>query len=159
PPAPRLHRRFDRTARLIGESAMERLARSHVVVFGMGGVGSYAAEALARSGVGRLTLVDHDKICVTNVNRQLHAMKGTLGKFKAEVMAERLRLINPDARIEPVNAFYEAATADEMLPESVDFVVDAIDNVKAKLHLLARCVERKIPVVSSMGAAGRLDPT
>ena len=127
---------------------MERRGRSHVVVFGMGGVGSYAAEALVRSGVGRLTLVDHDQICVTNVNRQLHAMKGTIGKFKSEVMAERLKLINPDARIEAINAFYEAASADELLPEGVDFVVDAIDNVKAKLNLLARCVEKKLPVVS-----------
>lgn len=157
--APRLHRRFDRTARLLGEAAMERLARAHVMVFGMGGVGSYAAEGLARSGVGRLTLVDFDRICITNVNRQLHALTGTLGKYKAEIMAERLALVNPEARIDAVNAFYNAETAEQLLPAGVSYVVDAIDNVKAKLHLLARCVAQKIPVVSSMGAAGRLDPT
>lgn len=156
---PRLHRRFDRTARLLGESAMEKLARAHVIVFGMGGVGSFAAEGLARSGVGRLTLVDFDQICVTNVNRQLHAMKGTLGRFKAEVMAERLQLVSPDARIDAVNAFYSAEEGEALLPADATYVVDCIDNVKAKLNLLARCVEKKLPVVSSMGAAGRLDPT
>lgn len=157
----RLHRRFDRAARLFGENGMARLSRAHVMVFGMGGVGSYAAEALVRSGVGRLTLVDFDSVCVTNVNRQLHALKGTFGKSKVELMAERCRLINPDAKIEAISTFYNADTSAELLPEDSppDFVVDAIDNMKAKLHLLATCVERNIPVVSSMGAAGRLDPT
>jgi tRNA A37 threonylcarbamoyladenosine dehydratase len=157
----KLNRRFDRAARLLGERGLERLGEARVVVFGLGGVGSYAAEGLVRSGVGRLTLVDFDDVCVTNVNRQLHAMKGTVGKSKAALMAERCRLINPDARIEPVQAFYSADTSATLLPIDAPptFVVDCIDNVKAKLHLLATCVQRGIPVVSSMGAAGRLDPT
>lgn len=156
----KLSRRFDRTARLLGDSAMERLAKARVVVFGLGGVGSYAAEGLVRSGIGHLTLVDHDKVCVTNTNRQLHAMVRTVGKSKAEQMAQRCRDINPDAQVEGVREFYRAELAEEMLPAGrYDFVVDAIDNVKAKLHLLHRCVTLGVPVVSSMGAAGRLDPT
>ncbi len=140
---------------------MEALSRAHVTVFGLGGVGSYAAEGLARSGVGHLTLVDFDAVCATNVNRQLHAMKGTIGKSKAELMAERCRLINPEAQVEGVPLFYNAETSDQLLPKSdqPDVVVDAVDNMKAKLHLLATCVERRVPVISSMGAAGRLDPT
>jgi len=139
---------------------MERLARSHVVVFGVGGVGSWAAEALARAGVGHLTLVDFDRVCVTNVNRQMHAMQGTVGLPKARVMAERLRLVNPQARVEAAEEFYRVETAERLLPaQGVSFVLDAVDNVTAKLHLLARCLALKIPVVSCMGAGGRLDPT
>jgi tRNA A37 threonylcarbamoyladenosine dehydratase len=159
PPPARLHRRWDRTARLLGDDAMSRLASSHVVVFGMGGVGSYAVEGLARSGVGRLTLVDFDDVCITNFNRQLHAVRGTVGKPKAVLMAERVEAINPDAWVEPIQAFYEASTSDALLEPRPDFVVDCIDNVTAKLHLLATCHQRGIPVVSSMGAAARLDPT
>jgi tRNA A37 threonylcarbamoyladenosine dehydratase len=163
-PAParpfKLHRRFDRTGRLLGDEAMERLARSRVVVFGLGGVGSYAAEGLVRSGVGQLTLVDFDTVCVTNANRQLHATAKTVGKPKAELMAQRCKEINPDAQVEGVREFYRDELADQFLaPGRYDFVVDAIDNVKAKLHLLHRCVSLGLPVVSSMGAAGRLDPT
>jgi tRNA A37 threonylcarbamoyladenosine dehydratase len=160
PKAFRLSRRFDRTARLVGDAAMERLARSRVVVFGLGGVGSFAVEGLIRSGVGALTLVDFDEVCVTNTNRQLHATASTVGKSKAELMAARSRQINPDASVVAVREFYRAELAEALLPAGAyDYVVDAIDNVKAKLHLLHRCVELKIPVVSSMGAAGRLDPT
>jgi len=157
----KLHRRFDRAARLFGEPGMEALSLARVMVFGLGGVGSYVAEGLARSGVGHLQLVDFDSVCATNVNRQLHAMKGTIGKSKAQLMADRCQAINPDAEVEGIPLFYNEETSAQLLPfgENPDFVVDAIDNVKAKLHLLATCVERKIPVVSSMGAAGRLDPT
>ncbi len=158
PPA-RLHRRWDRTARLLGDSAMARLARSHVVVFGLGGVGSFAVEGLARSGVGRLSLVDFDDVCVTNFNRQLHALAGSVGKVKAELMAERVRAINPEAWVEAVQAFYDEETSAALLTPKPDFVVDCIDNVTAKLHLLATCVREGIPVVSSMGAAAKLDPT
>lgn len=153
------HRRFDRAARLLGDDGIARLARSTVTVFGVGGVGSFAAEALARSGVGRLILVDHDRICVTNVNRQLHAMKGTLGKPKVEVMAERLRLINPDAVIEPRAEPYAAASSARLLAPEPDVVIDAIDSVTAKLHLIATCVRQRLRLVSTMGAAARLDPT
>jgi tRNA threonylcarbamoyladenosine dehydratase len=155
------HRRFDRAARLLGDDGIARLAASTVTVFGVGGVGSFAAEALVRSGVGRVILVDYDRICVTNVNRQLHAMKGTLGKSKALVMAERLRLINPDATIEARCEFYggdEASSARLLVPEP-DVVIDAIDNIAAKMHLIATCVRDKLRIVSAMGAAARLDPT
>lgn len=153
------HRRFDRAARLIGDSGIARLASSTVTVFGVGGVGSFAAEALIRSGVGRLILVDYDRICVTNVNRQLHAMKGTFGKSKVDVMAERLRLINPDAIIETRIEFYGAENSARLLTPEPDFVVDAIDNVTAKMHLIATCARERIRIVSCMGAAARLDPT
>jgi tRNA threonylcarbamoyladenosine dehydratase len=153
------HRRFDRTARLLGDEGFGRLARSTVSVFGVGGVGSFAAEALVRSGVGRLILVDFDRICVTNVNRQLHAMKGTLGKSKVEVMAERLRLINPDATIEARPEFYGAETSARLLVPEPDVVIDAIDNVAAKMHLITTCVRDRLRIVSAMGAAARLDPT
>ncbi|WNG19545.1 ThiF family adenylyltransferase [Cystobacter fuscus] len=156
----KLHRRFDRTGRLLGDPAMERLSKARVVVFGLGGVGSYAAEGIVRSGVGQLTLVDFDTVCVTNSNRQLHATVRTVGKPKAELMAQRCKEINPDADVRPLREFYRDELADQLLaPGSYDYVVDAIDNVKAKLHLLHRCVSLGIPVVSSMGAAGRLDPT
>lgn len=154
-----LHRRFDRTARLLGEPGVARLASSTVTVFGVGGVGSYAAEGLVRSGVGRVILVDYDRICVTNVNRQVHALKGTLGKSKVEVMAERLRAINPDAVIEARHEFYGADTSARLLAPEPDVVIDAIDNVTAKMHLIATCVRERLRLVSTMGAAARLDPT
>lgn len=155
----RLSRRWDRTGRLLGDEAMERLARAQVIVFGLGGVGSYAVEGLVRSGIGHLTLVDFDEVCVTNLNRQLHATVRTVGKSKAELMAQRCREVNPECTVESVPEFYRAETSEQLLRSGWDFVVDAIDNVKAKLHLLHRCVQLGLPVVSSMGAAGRLDPT
>ncbi len=156
----KLHRRFDRTGRLLGDPAMERLSQARVVVFGLGGVGSYAAEGLVRSGIGQLTLVDFDTVCVTNANRQLHATAKTVGKPKSELMAQRCKEINPDAQVTALREFYRDEMAEQLVaPGSYDYVVDAIDNVKAKLHLLHRCVTLGIPVVSSMGAAGRLDPT
>jgi tRNA A37 threonylcarbamoyladenosine dehydratase len=154
-----LHRRFDRAARLLGEPAMDRLARATVTVFGVGGVGSFAAEALVRTGVGRVVLVDFDRICVTNSNRQLHAMKGTLGKSKVLVMAERLRAINPDAVIEARAEFYSARTAPQLLVPEPDVVVDAIDNMTAKMHLITTCLRERVRIVSAMGAAARFDPT
>jgi tRNA threonylcarbamoyladenosine dehydratase len=155
----KLHRRFDRTGRLLGDSGMERLANARVIVFGLGGVGSYAVEGLVRSGIGHLTLVDFDVVCVTNINRQLHATVSTVGKSKAELLAQRCKQINPDVSVEFIKEFYRAEVSDQMLEGHWDFVVDAIDNVKAKLHLLNECVQRGLKVVSSMGAAGRLDPT
>src|SRR4051812_47704518 len=153
------HRRFDRAARLIGDEGVARLAASTVTVFGVGGVGSFAAEALVRTGLGRVILVDYDRICVTNVNRQLHAMKGTLGKSKVEVMAERLRAINPDATIETRGEFYSAETSARLLVPEPDVAIDAIDNMAAKMHLIATCVRERLRLVSAMGAAARLDPT
>lgn len=155
----RLHRRFDRSGRLLGDDGMRRLSRARVLVFGLGGVGSYAVEGLVRSGIGHLTLVDFDVVCVTNTNRQLHATVGTVGKSKAELLAQRCLQINPEVSVTPIVDFYREEVADQMLAGPWDYVVDAIDNVKAKLHLLNACVTRGLKVVSAMGAAGRLDPT
>lgn len=159
PSTPRTHRRFDRAARLFSEPGLHRLMRARVLVIGVGGVGSFAAEALARSAVGELALIDFDDVCVTNANRQLHALRGNIGKSKVEVMAERLRLVNPAATITAVPQFYDADASERLLEGRVDFVVDAIDNLTAKAHLIATCLGRGIPMVSSMGAAARVDPT
>jgi tRNA A37 threonylcarbamoyladenosine dehydratase len=153
-----LHR-FSRTELLIGPQGLEKLNKSTVAVFGLGGVGSFAAEALCRAGIGRLVIVDFDDICLTNVNRQLHALDGTVGKAKALVMAERLRLINPQADIVPYKDFYAAENSDFLLAQRYDYVVDAIDHITSKLHLIRSCKERGIPIISSMGAAAKLDPT
>lgn len=154
-----LHRRFDRMGRLVGDEGMERLFRSHVMVIGLGGVGSWTAESLARSGVGHLTLVDFDEICITNANRQLHALQGLVGKKKATVMAERLRKVNPQAQVKDLPLFYNQENSSQIFAERPDFVVDAIDNLTAKAFLLAYCRREGIPVVSSTGAAARMDST
>ncbi len=153
------HRRFDRAARLLGEAGMQRLSEARVLIVGLGGVGGFAAEALARTAVGTLVLVDFDLVCVTNTNRQLHAMRGNIGRPKTDVMAERLRLIHPMGTIESRVEFYTRETSDALLSPPVDYVVDAIDNLSAKADLLATCRCRGIPVVSAMGAAARIDPT
>ncbi len=153
-----LHR-FSRTELLVGTQGLSKLKDSSVAVFGLGGVGSFAAEALCRSGIGKLLLVDFDDICLTNVNRQLHAMDGTVGKSKVQVMAERLKLINPQAEIIPFKDFYAAENSDFLLAGGYDYVVDAIDHFTSKLHLIQTCMERGISIISSMGAAAKLDPT
>lgn len=153
-----LHR-FSRTELLLGTAGLERLKNSSVAVVGLGGVGGYAAEALCRAGIGRLALIDFDDICLTNINRQLHAMDGTVGKAKAHVMAERLSLINPAAEIIPYKDFYGAENSDYLLSSGYDYVVDAIDHFTSKLHLIVSCRERNIQIISSMGAAAKLDPS
>jgi tRNA A37 threonylcarbamoyladenosine dehydratase len=153
-----LHR-FSRTELLIGNDGLSRLRSSHVMVCGIGGVGSYAAEALGRAGVGRITLVDFDDICLTNINRQIHALSGTVGQPKVDVMAERLRDINPSAEIVPVKAFFSGDNAGQLLSPRPDYVLDAIDHFTAKASLIRICREYKIPVISSMGAANKLDPS
>ena len=162
----RLHRRFDRMGRLVGDDGMQKLASAHVMVVGLGGVGSFVAESLARSGVGKITLVDFDEICITNFNRQLHALNGLVGEKKALVVAERLQKINPSARIVPVVNFYNERLSEEILvtdrekfPEQVpDIVIDAIDSITSKCHLINKCKEAGIPIFTSMGTGGRLDP-
>ncbi len=154
----RTNHRFSRVRLLVGEEGLNRLASRSVAVFGVGGVGSYAAEALARSGIGRLTLVDFDDICLTNVNRQIHALDGTIGRPKVEVMAERCRQINPEIEAEPVKAFFNADAAESLLYRDYDYVLDCIDHITAKLSLLELAVRRGIPIISSMGAANKLDP-
>ncbi len=150
---------FSRTELLIGKPALSRLAASHVAIFGIGGVGGYVAEALARSAVGRFTLVDDDRICLTNINRQLHATHKTVGAFKAEVMAERIRDIDPAAQVEVRRVFYTEKTAEELFDAKWDYIVDAMDTVSAKLDLIERAVKHGVPVISCMGAANKLDPT
>lgn len=152
-------KRFDRTARLIGEVGMRALQGSRIAVFGLGGVGSYAAEALARTGVGHMHIVDFDEVCLTNFNRQLHAVEGAIGKKKAELMAERLLSIYPELDLDVSAKFYEKETSEELLNPAPDVVLDCIDNVTAKLHLIASCVDKGIPVVTCLGAAAKLDPT
>ena len=153
-----LHR-FSRTEVLIGLEGLEKLRNSSVALFGLGGVGSYAAEALCRAGVGRLTIVDFDDICLTNINRQLHALDCSVGKSKALVMAERMRLINPLAEIVPYREFYSRDTSDFLLSGHHDYVLDAIDHFTSKVHLIKYCRERGLPIISSMGAAMKRDPT
>jgi tRNA A37 threonylcarbamoyladenosine dehydratase len=150
---------FSRTELLVGADGIERLKRSAVIVFGIGGVGSYTAEALARTGVGRIGLVDDDLICVTNINRQLIATMSTVGRPKIEVMAERIRDINPAVTIDPYPVFYGADTADAIDLSNYDYIVDAIDTVTAKLILIERAKALNVPVISSMGAGNKLDPT
>lgn len=153
-----LHR-FSRTELLIGSDGLEKLRKSTLAVFGLGGVGGYAAEALCRAGVGRLVLVDFDDVCLTNINRQIHAMSDTVGWPKALLMAERMRRINPDAEIVPCKDFYSAENSGYLLSDRYDYVLDAIDSITSKLHLIGSCRERGLPIVSSMGAAAKLDPT
>lgn len=151
--------RFGGIHRLFGRAGCERLRAAHVCVVGLGGVGSWAVEALARSGMGQLTLVDFDEICITNSNRQLHALAGNFGRPKVDVMAHRIRSINPDCPVNPVMAFYTAATAEQILAAHYDYVVDAIDDSAMKCHLIAQCRARGLPVIVSGGAGGRRDPT
>jgi len=155
----RLHRRFDRIGRLVGDAAMARLLGSHVMVIGLGGVGSFAAEALARSAVGKLTLIDFDRICTTNSNRQLQCTHDVVGKNKAEILAERLRAINPRLQLDVRPVFFSESNEDELLSLAPDYIVDAIDNITAKIRLLASCKERGLSIVCSTGASGRMDPT
>ena len=154
-----LSHRFGGIARLYGNAALERFLRSRVAVIGVGGVGSWAVESLARSGIGRLTLVDLDEICVTNVNRQLHAMDGQIGRQKTEAMAERARAIHPQSEIIVIPRFFTEASADEILDEGFDAVIDAIDTTRHKALLLGSCRDRGIFTVTCGGAGGRRDPT
>ena len=148
--------RFLREEALLGSEALETLWRSHVAVFGLGGVGSWAAEALARAGVGRLTLVDFDTVSITNINRQLYALTSTVGRYKAEVAAERIRDICPDTEAFPRIMRYEASSREELLGPGYDYIVDAIDLVSCKLDLIQSAMERGIPIISSMGTGNRL---
>ncbi|MDD6089155.1 MAG: tRNA threonylcarbamoyladenosine dehydratase [Clostridiales bacterium] len=145
-----------RARMLLGQKAMDKLRESHVAVFGLGGVGSWCAEALARSGVGRLTLIDQDTVGESNINRQLCALGSTLGMAKAEVMAARIRDISPDIRLRCIEGHYEAADRDRFF-DGYDYVVDAIDLVSCKVDLIMSCMERGIPVVSALGTGNKRD--
>ena len=151
--------RFGGIARLYGQRGLGQLRAAHVCVVGIGGVGTWAAEAFARSGIGAITLVDLDEVCVTNINRQSHALTETIGRAKVEVMAERIRAINPDCRVTAEQKFFNAQTAEELLAPQYDFILDAIDDMTNKVLLIIRCREKKLPVIACGGAGGRRDLT
>ena len=150
---------FSRTRLLLGQEAMEKLRRSRVAVFGIGGVGGYAVEALVRSGIGTLDLIDHDRVSLTNLNRQLHATRKTIGEYKVDVAAERTRGINPDCRVNVYRTFFLPDTRDQFDFSQFDYVIDAIDTVTGKLSLIEAARAAGTPVISSMGAGNKLDPT
>jgi len=151
--------RFSRTEKLIGTEKIQKLQNSKVILFGAGAVGSFAAEALVRSGIGSITIVDFDTISISNINRQLYALESTVGRSKTEVAVERLLDINPGCKVQAVNTLADEQNIPQILSDAPDIIIDAIDTVNPKLELLTYAVQNNIPVVSSMGAARRLDPT
>ncbi|MBQ8198857.1 MAG: tRNA threonylcarbamoyladenosine dehydratase [Lachnospiraceae bacterium] len=150
---------FERSAMLLGVDNTDGLSKKRVAVFGVGGVGGYAAEALARTGIGALDFIDHDTVSMTNINRQIIATMETVGRNKAEVMKERVLSINPDAKVQVHDCFFLPENADEFRFEEYDYVVDAVDTVTAKLEIIERAKKAGVPVISAMGAGNKLDPT
>ena len=148
---------FSRTELLFGKEAMDKLAGSKVAVFGIGGVGGYVCEALVRSGVGAFDLIDDDKVCLTNLNRQIIATRSTVGKYKTDVMRDRMLDINPNVEVEVHKCFFLPENADDFPWDSYDYVVDAVDTVTAKIALVMKCKEKNTPIISSMGAGNKLD--
>lgn len=150
---------FSRTELLLGKEAMEKLQNSRVAVFGIGGVGGYTVEALARSGIGKLDLIDDDKVCLTNINRQIIATRSTIGKYKVEVAEERIKDINPDCEVTTHRKFYTPETLAEFDFSQYDYVVDAIDTVSGKIELVMQAQKSHTPIICSMGAGNKMDPT
>lgn len=150
---------LSRTELLIGKEAIGKLKQSTVAIFGIGGVGSFTTEALARSGIGNLVLIDYDKINESNINRQIHATSKTIGFYKVDVMKERLKDINPEIKVQTYKKMYNEDTKEELISNNYDYVVDAIDMVPSKINLILNCIDRGIPIISSMGAGNKLDPT
>ncbi|WP_152391751.1 tRNA threonylcarbamoyladenosine dehydratase [Paenibacillus guangzhouensis] len=150
---------FSRTELAIGPDGLDKMKRSTVAVLGIGGVGSIAAEALARTGVGRIILIDKDVVDITNINRQIHALTTTVGQKKADLMRDRIKLINPDCDVIALNMFYTEETYEQLFQYPLDYVLDASDTIIYKIHLIKQCLTRGIPVISSMGAANKMDPT
>ena len=148
-----------RTALILGEDGIKKLQNSHVLVIGVGGVGSFCAEALVRAGVGNITIVDYAKVEVTDINRQLPGLNSTLGKDKVEVVKERLLDINNNLNINAIKETFNHETSDEIFNNKYDYVADAIDMVSSKIHLVQECIKRNIPIISSMGMGHKLDPT
>ena len=148
---------FSRTQLLLGQDSMKKLSESRVAVFGVGGVGGYACEALVRSGVGHFDLIDDDKVCLTNLNRQIIATRKTVGKYKTDVMKERMLEINPDVDVTIHKCFFLPENADEFPFSDYDYVIDAVDTVTAKIELVMKCKELNVPIISSMGAGNKLD--
>lgn len=151
--------RFGGINRLYGQSGAKIIQNSHFCIIGIGGVGSWAAEALARNGVGNITLIDLDDICVTNINRQIHALTNTVGESKVQVMSERLKLINPDCQITAIEDFITVDNLSELLNKNYDYVIDAIDSVDIKTRLIAYCKRKKLPIITIGGAGGQVDPS
>ncbi len=157
---------FARNILYWGEESQKKLASAHVAVFGLGGVGGFCAETLARSGVGELTLIDFDKVSQSNINRQLIALNSTVGKYKTELFEQRLKDINPKIKLNPINDFYQgendldltSTCIEKSKNKTIDYVADAIDTMRSKINLLTKCVENKIPIISSMGAGNRIHP-
>lgn len=150
---------FERTEILIGSAGIERLAGKHVFVAGLGGVGSYCAEALARAGIGKLTLVDHDQVAPSNINRQLPALLSTVGQFKIDLMRDRIQNINPNCILTTHQVFLTTENMVDYVPDDVDYVIDCIDSLNCKVALVSTSIQRGLNVASSMGAGNRLDPT
>lgn len=150
---------FSRTELLLGKEAMEKLASARVAIFGIGGVGGYAAEGLVRSGIGALDLIDDDKVCLTNLNRQIIATRKTVGKYKVDVMQERILEINPNAAVTTYKTFYTPETSGEFDFTRYDYIVDAIDTVTGKIEMIVRADQANTPIISSMGAGNKLNPT
>ncbi len=150
---------FSRTELLLGKESMERLAGARVAVFGVGGVGGYVCEALARSGVGTIDLIDSDEVCLTNLNRQIIATHNTIGRYKVDVMEERMKDINPDICVYKYKCFFLPENSDDFPFDQYDYVVDAIDTVTGKIELVMKCKEKNVPIISSMGAGNKLDAT
>lgn len=157
--SPTYQARFAGLDRLYGETVTQRFQTSHVAVAGLGGVGSWAVEALARSGIGELTLIDLDDVCLSNTNRQSHALNGNYGRQKVEALAERVRAINPECVVHAISAFVTGGNVASLITPEMDGVVDAIDSIKSKAALIAHCKRIKRPVISSGGAGGQIDPT
>lgn len=153
-----LHR-FARTELLIGKQGVAKLAESTVAIFGVGGVGSYVVEALARSGIGKLVLIDHDTVSLTNINRQLPALESTIGLAKVEVMRQRILDINPSCQVEAIQQFYDKEQREALIRSEYTYIVDAIDSITAKVDLIVTAMGKNIPIISSMGAGNKLDPT
>ena len=150
---------FSRTELLYGKDAMEKLAQARVAVFGVGGVGGYTVEALIRSGIGAIDLIDDDKVCLTNINRQIYATRKTVGKYKVDVAAERIAEINPDAVVRTYKTFYMPETSSQFDFPQYDYIVDAIDTVKGKIELVMNAAKAGTPIISSMGAGNKIDPS
>ncbi|ANA81468.1 UBA/THIF-type NAD/FAD binding protein [Paenibacillus vortex V453] len=150
---------FSRTELAIGPEGLEVMKNSTVAVLGIGGVGSIAVEALARTGVGRIILIDKDVVDITNINRQIHALTTTVGQKKADLMVDRVKLINPECEAIALNMFYTEETYEELFKYELDYVIDASDTIIYKVHLIKECLRRGIPIISSMGAANKMDPT
>ncbi|MGE5703939.1 MAG: ThiF family adenylyltransferase [Clostridia bacterium] len=150
---------FSRCELAMGPEGLEKMKNSTVAVLGIGGVGSFTVEALARTGIGKLILIDKDVVDITNINRQIHANLHTIGQQKAELMKERVATINPECEVVTMQMFYDESTAPQLFAHKIDYIVDAMDTVSAKLHVIVEAKQRKIPIISSMGAANKMDPT